>query len=440
MKKYILTLILLIVATAAQAHSWRGHRYHRHHHHHHYGYVAAFHHGYMAYQYHAHPHYFSMMYVARPRPAVRVVYDYGYSEYEDSDFSSSYEEIPCDEAYEQTAPANEANERPNGRTSAPATKPSAPAASTNRPSAYLDSNFSYDPFDSDNKPAKNDPYAEEYLQLVADNENLEEYLAEATDWVNEAYDYFLRLATAYSKTPNLTDVQKRRYKEAREIMPKAGKHVHKKIVHSGRSWKRLSTEEKIAQLKADSKKLHAEEEELNVLVDKYEVLYLKLVNDFFDNPYTKQDFEEAKKRLDRVIFNEAKSNFQALIENYLTWLYEIGSICQDAEEDFKANHRAWSNPYTSHADTFIKKLDNCQYSRRADKDWSVPYFDDLIKLAKARMAKYKNAQTAPLNFDDILPSELPKKEPKTIKKTTKPTSKNSSLETRNGKVTGVYVH
>lgn len=433
MKKYILTLILLIVATAAQAHSWRGHRYHRHHHHHHYGYVAAFHHGYMAYQYYAHPHHVSMMYVARPRPAMRVVYDYGYNEYENSDFNSSYEEIPYDEAYEQSAPANEANERPNGRTSAP-------AASTNRPSAYLDSNFSYDPFAPDKKPGKYDPYEAEYLQLVADNANLEEYLEEATDWVNEAYDYFLRLVKVYSKTPNLTDVQKRRFKEAKEIMPKTGKHEHQKIVHRGNAWKRLSTEKKIVQLKADSQTLHAEEEELNALVDKYEVLYLKLVNDFLKEAYTEKGLKNANELLARVIFNKDRVGFQNLLENYLVWLYEIGSICQEAEEDYAAKPRPWINPQGSQADTFMKKLDNCQYSRRADKDWSVPYFDDLIKLAKARMAKYKTKQTAPLNFDDILPSELPKKEPKTIKKTTKPTSKNSSLETRNGKVTGVYVH
>lgn len=439
MKKYILTLILLIVATAAQAHSWRGHRYHRHHHHHHYGYVAAFHHGYMAYQYHAHPHYVSMMYVARPRPAVRVVYDYGYSEYEDSDFSSSYEEIPCDEAYEQTAPANEANERPNGRTSAPAAKPSVPAASTNSPSKYLDSNFSYDPYAPDRKPAQYDPYEAEYLQLVADNANLEEYLEEATDWLKEAYDYFSRLTTAYSRTPNLTDVQMKRYKEAKEIVAQTGKRKHTKIVHKGNAWKKLSTEEKIVQLKADSKKLHAEEEELNALVDKCEVLYLKLVNDFLKEAYTEKGLKNANELLARVIFNEDRVGFHYLMENYLVWLYDIGSICQEAEEDYAANPRTWTNPNTSSADTFMKKLDNCQYCRRADKDWSVPYFDDLIKLAKARMAKYKTKQTAPLNFDDILPPELPKKK-KAQKVPTKPASKNSSLETTNGKLTGVRVH
>lgn len=432
MKKYILALILLVVATAAQAHSWRGHRYHRHHHHHHYGYVAAFHHGYMAYQYYAHPHHVSMMYVARPRPAMRVVYDYGYNEYENSNFNSSYEEIPCDEAYEQTAPANE---RPNGRTSAPAAKPSAPAASTNRPSAYLDSNFSYDPFDPDKKPAKYDPKEAEYKKLEADIATLEEYLADATNWVNEAYVFF----SDYCKRKNLTYVQKKHKEEALEIMPQTGKHVHQKIAHQGKKWNRLSSDEKIEKLTAYNIKLQEEERYLNDLIDKYEVLYLKLVNDYFDEPYTESGLKQARQLLDRVYFNEDKDSFRYLLENYLVWLYEIGSICQDAEEDYAAKPRPWTNPQGSNADTFMKKLDNCQYSRRADKDWSVPYFDDLIKLAKARMAKYKTKQTAPLNFDDILPPELPKKK-KAQKVPTKPASKNSSLETTNGKLTGVRVH
>lgn len=161
-----------------------------------------------------------------------------------------------------------------------------------------------------------------------------------------------------------------------------------------------------------------EKQTMSDQVDACELLCLKVVNDFLkgESPkgkYSKEGLEEAKGLLARVSGNSMKNDLQPLVENYECWLAEIADICANALDDCSNPNQkmAWKNPNNSRAYVFTAQLDNCAYIRRADKNWKIPYFDELIANAKRRILMYKEKQRQPMTFDDILPEEyLPKKE------------------------------
>lgn len=109
----------------------------------------------------------------------------------------------------------------------------------------------------------------------------------------------------------------------------------------------------------------------------------------------------------------AKLHQDSLV-NYEIWLKDIAGICISAQEDLKANKRAWKNPNDSRAEVFVRQLENCSYYHRADKDWSVPYIEDIIQRAISRIRAYKTTQSAPMKFDDIIPAEFLPEKPKVV--------------------------
>lgn len=143
-------------------------------------------------------------------------------------------------------------------------------------------------------------------------------------------------------------------------------------------------------------------------IDGYELLYLKLVNDFIDDGvYSKEGLKEAQELVARVRFNEAKANFKYLTDNYYDWLTQIAQICKDTQKDCVSNRQHWKNLQENRAALFISRLDNCGYMIRPDKDWAITYLDNVIVLAKQRIQKYlTNPDPHPTDFKGILPDEF----------------------------------
>lgn len=164
-------------------------------------------------------------------------------------------------------------------------------------------------------------------------------------------------------------------------------------------------------------KRHHDGASVQELTEKYEILYLKLVRDFFKAPYTKAEKIKATDILGRVKENEYRVDFAYLLDNYDRWLLELADVCWQAEDDYagSATRQAWKRKDESKAYTFTNKLESCSYNLRempmltdgaTKEDWDIPYFEELIDKAKERMLSYRSEQSELLNFDDILPSEL----------------------------------
>lgn len=167
-------------------------------------------------------------------------------------------------------------------------------------------------------------------------------------------------------------------------------------------------EEGISQLEEEVTQIKQNVDEALGYVEDYELLYLKYVNDFLKEEYTPANMQEARMLLDRVTYNSMKDNLRPLVDNYERWLVDIADICAEAQQDAskEENRLAWKNPRDSRANVYVRKLDNCLYSKRADKSWKIPYFDELIANAKKRILMYKDKQRQPMTFDDILPREI----------------------------------
>lgn len=147
-------------------------------------------------------------------------------------------------------------------------------------------------------------------------------------------------------------------------------------------------------------------------IPQYEDLYLMIVNDFLKGETYMGGLPEVKAYLEQVRYNENKEDFKVLLDNYNVWLKDIASICLNAQEDLKANKRAWKNPNDSRAEIFVRRLEDCSYYHRADKEWSVPYIEGIIQRAISRIRAYKTTQSVPMTFDDIIPTEFLPEKPK----------------------------
>lgn len=163
-------------------------------------------------------------------------------------------------------------------------------------------------------------------------------------------------------------------------------------------------------------KRHHDGASVQELTERYEILYLKLVNDFLKAPYTKAEKVKATNILSRVKENKDRVDFAYLLDNYDSWLLELADVCWQAEDDNAGSStaQAWKRKNESRAYTFTKKLESCSYNLRempmltdgaTKDDWAIPYFEELIDKAKERMLLYRSEQSSPLSFDDILPAE-----------------------------------
>lgn len=149
-------------------------------------------------------------------------------------------------------------------------------------------------------------------------------------------------------------------------------------------------------------------------IPQYEVLYIKIVNDFLKGETYMGGMTEVKNYLSQVRYNEDKEGFKVLLDQYDIWLRDIADICVRAKKDCAdiSTRQAWKNPRESRAYLFVNELDRCRYNNREDKDFVVPYIENIITLAKARILMYKEKQKTPMDFDDIIPAEFLPEKPK----------------------------
>lgn len=219
--------------------------------------------------------------------------------------------------------------------------------------------------------------AQQSSRTIPPTSQVAEQPTASNEWLAEARKFCQDLVAKSTREKNPSETLKKRAKEAEAIL-----------------------------------KLHNDGASLQELTEKYEILYLTLVGDMLKSPLSKSGKDNAYNLLDRVNFRNDRDNFRYFLDNYDRWLLEIAHICWQAEDDHATSSMrpAWKRQNESRAYIFTQKLDSCNYNFRklpilTDNLIRIPYFDGLIDKAKERMLVYRNEQSTPLSFDDILPAE-----------------------------------